>query len=93
MSKALTTHLYNIDPSLERSLKAKRLIESVMLPYIELQKKMRTKVLQTTITEFFNHRVPNPDAPEPVQPSTSGNTGSSHLSHCESEWSRFSDNE
>ncbi|KAK4314637.1 hypothetical protein Pmani_014088 [Petrolisthes manimaculis] len=93
MSKAFTAHLYDIDRSLERSLKAKRMIESAMLPYIELQKEMRTKVSQTTITEFFNRRFPNQDAPEPAQLSTSGNTGSSHLSDCESEWSGFSDNE
>ncbi|KAG7173586.1 Tigger transposable element-derived protein 1-like 118 [Homarus americanus] len=58
MSKALSARLYDIDPSLDRSLKAKRAIENVMLPYIELQREMRSKKAQTTITNFFSRRVP-----------------------------------
>ncbi|KAG7173422.1 hypothetical protein Hamer_G018710 [Homarus americanus] len=58
MSKALSARLYDIDPSLDRSLKAKRAIENVMLPYIELQGEMRSKKAQTTITNFFSRRVP-----------------------------------
>ena len=57
MSKALTTRLYDIDPSLDRSLKAKRAIENAMLPYIEIQKEMRSKISQTKITNFFSPRV------------------------------------
>ncbi|KAG7167614.1 putative CENP-B N-terminal DNA-binding domain-containing protein 14 [Homarus americanus] len=58
MSKALSARLYDIDPSLDRSLKAKRAIENVMLPYVELQGEMRSKKAQTTITNFFSRRVP-----------------------------------
>ena len=61
MSKALTARLYDIDPSLARSLIAKRNIESAMLPYIELQRQMRSEVSQTTITQFFSRRVPTPE--------------------------------
>ncbi|KAG7160476.1 putative Tigger transposable element-derived protein 1-like 247, partial [Homarus americanus] len=57
-SSALSARLYDIDPSLDRSLKAKRAIENVMLPYIELQREMRSKKAQTTITNFFSRRVP-----------------------------------
>ncbi|KAG7156022.1 putative Tigger transposable element-derived protein 1-like 253, partial [Homarus americanus] len=53
-SSALSARLYDIDPSLDRSLKAKRAIENVMLPYIELQREMRSKKAQTTITNFFS---------------------------------------